>query len=88
MLPNIRSYGRYSSSNYGVNTLRVGLPKVTLYFSYTTIVAFSTPEEGLVVSENIWSVTTGKHLNWINPNHQNRVSHEVFVERLENAVGA
>lgn len=85
MIPSISSYGRYSSENYGVNTLRVGLPGITLYYSYTTVVAFSTQEK-FVVCDNVWSVTTGKHLNWINPCHEDRVSYEIFTEQLENAL--
>jgi len=63
-LPNISSYGDYSSDNYGVNTLRVKLVNITLYYSYKTIVAYEDAKDGLVVRKNDWSTTTGKHLKF------------------------
>ena len=38
--------------------------RTTIYYSYNTIVAIKTPVD-TYVSENVWSVTTGKHLNKI-----------------------
>jgi hypothetical protein len=32
-----------------------------LYFSYDQIVAYWTEDDGLIVADNIWSRTTGKH---------------------------
>ncbi len=50
----------------GPNTLTIGLPgNKRIYFSYKTPIAFFTPRSGLVVRQNDWSVTTGKHLNAI-----------------------
>lgn len=64
-LPVIDNYGEYKSGNYGVNSLRVTFPyKLTLYYSYKTIIAFM-GSHGLKVRQNDWSTTTGKHLNWI-----------------------
>ena len=40
-----------------------------LYFSYNTLIAI-----GDLISSNQWSVTTGKHLYWINPNKNIRVN--------------
>ena len=45
------------------NNTQVILPGLTLYFSYSTVIAFYTPDTGRIVSENIWSTTTGKHIN-------------------------
>jgi len=82
----IGNYGRYSTENYGVNTLYVKIGALTLYFSYDTVVAFEHPDYGLVVCENVFSVTTGKHINWIDTgNKKGRVSHEEF-EKLLNEV--
>lgn len=55
---------------------------LTVYFSYETPVAFSF--NGRVTgSENIWSQTTGKHLNMIPGNvEENRVSFDVFERSL------
>lgn len=47
------------------NFSRVETENAGLWFSYETCIAFSHPETGLVVHENIWSTTTGKHLNYI-----------------------
>lgn len=44
------------------NFTEVRVGPVDLYFSYRTIVAFSAPGFGRVISENVWSQTTGKHL--------------------------
>jgi len=79
-LANFESYGNYSSSNYGVNALMFEDGKENrFYFSYKTLVAFSTPSSGLVVHANVWGTTTGKHLNWIdNKGHKSRVSSSEF----------
>jgi len=82
-LPTITSYGDYSSQNYGMNTLRVDTASITLYYSYRTIVAFHTIKTGLVICENVWGTTTGKHLNWINPDHSVRLDYETFNKELE-----
>jgi hypothetical protein len=37
----------------------------TYFYSYNTLVAFEHTLSGLVVRENVWGVTTGKHLNAI-----------------------
>lgn len=55
---------------------------LTLYFSYNTPIAFYAGGER-VIRENEWSTTTGKHLNWINPDKSVRVSGEVFEQKLE-----
>ena len=60
----------------------------TFYFSYETCVAFDTPDGEQVVSENVWSQTTGEHLNWINPVKEKRVPHEEFARRYRALVRA
>lgn len=64
-LPTIRSYGQYSSDNYGAHTLVVSIGDLDVYFSYKTPVAFQLPGVGRVVHQNDWRVNMGKHLNWI-----------------------
>ena len=59
------SYMSSSNPNYGVNSVAVEFGPMVIYFSYDTVVAFSLPGEGLVVSENLWGPTTGKHINSI-----------------------
>lgn len=85
MLPKIRNYGRYSSDNYGAHTLVVDLDTISLYYSYDTIVAFH-DGQGLVCSVNQWTVTTGKHLNWIQPDKKRRVNAETFDKLLAEAL--
>ncbi len=77
-LPTIENYGQYSSNNYGANTLVVEMLGIRVYYSYKTIIAFWTAETGLVISENIWSRTTGKHLTFIDPDKSKRIPHEKF----------
>lgn len=59
-----KSYGEYSSDNYGAHTVVIEVNGVEVYFSYKTVVAFRGPK-GLRVIQNQWGPTTGKHLNWI-----------------------
>lgn len=49
----------YSPRNY----TRVTIGPVTVWFSYTTPIAFQTLGEPPVVRQNEWGSTTGKHLN-------------------------
>lgn len=77
-LPTISNYGNYSSSNYGAHCLVVSMLNVDVYFSYKTPVAFRAPEIGMVIRENCWGNTTGKHLNWINSDKSVRVSGAEF----------
>jgi hypothetical protein len=87
-LISLRNYGNYSNSNYGSSrALTIG--KLTLFYSYETVVAFEDlgdPLESLVCSENIWSNTTGKHLNIIEPDHSERIPHAEFKVKLFNVL--
>ena len=58
------SYPR-TTRNFYIHTIN-GL---TLYFSYQTLIAINN-----LISVNKWSVTTARHLYWINPNHDIRVN--------------
>ena len=80
----IRSYGDYSSDNYGAHSLEVRVGDLVLYFSYQTVIAFCTPGTGRRVCENVWSTTTGKHLSWIDGgNKKNRLPSAQFDNELE-----
>jgi hypothetical protein len=86
-LPSFETYGNYKSDNYGANALKFYVGNVTVYFSYKTPVAFHTYETGLIVRENDWGPTTGKHLNWIDDgNKADRVSGTEFESALELAL--
>jgi hypothetical protein len=60
----------------------VVLNGMALYFSYSSIIAFET-ENGIVISENIWSNTTGRHLNWIDSDKTSRFKNSEFELYLE-----
>lgn len=85
-LPRVTGYGQYSNDNYGVNALRVDLDTIDLYYSCQTIVAYSDNADGLVCCVNVWGVTTGKHLNWIEPDKTRRVERGKFESMLESAL--
>jgi hypothetical protein len=87
MLPSFTIYGKYSSDNYGVNTLKFYTGDLTIWFSYRTPVAFQKRFNDVVIRENDWGATTGKHLNWIDPDHSKRISGEEFQARLKQAIG-
>jgi hypothetical protein len=79
------NYGEYSSGNYGAHTVAVDVGSLTLYFSYNTVVAFRDNVD-FQISENVWSRTTGKHLNWLDPDKSKRLPNSEFEERLENVL--
>ena len=58
----------------------------TVYISYNTIVGISTPID-TYVSENVWSVTTARHLNRIEEltgsNREYRMKYRDFIDLLE-----
>ena len=85
-LPEISSYGKYESSNYGMNTIRLDLSSLTLYYSYKTIIAYRDNKDGLVISDNDWSTTTGKHLNWILEDKSYRLDFDQFQIKLNAAL--
>jgi hypothetical protein len=86
MLVDKWNYGQYSTGNYGAHTQAISMGSLFLYFSYDTVVAFS-DGEGRRVCENIWSTTTGKHLNWIDGgNPKGRIKADEFNRQLEEAL--
>lgn len=72
---------RNCNENSAQNFNRVQIGHLTVWFSYETIVAFRTPQTGLVATENVWGPTTGKHLNWICDKRQ-RIPREEFLDKL------
>lgn len=58
---------------------------IELYFSYSTIVGFSSNIDGkrkYCVRENDWSTTTGKFLNELEPNKKLRLPSREFEQEL------
>ncbi len=82
MIPEISSYG----DNDSIRCIRVDIPDMTLFYSYTTVIGFYTAKTGRVVCENVWSNTTGKHLNYLEPDKKKRVKVDEFNRRLQEAV--
>jgi len=84
-LPQIECYGQYSGGNYGLHCMRVVVGPVSVWYSYSTPVAFKVGCQARVVHENAWGPTTGRHLNAIDGGDKHakaaRVSGEEF-ERL------
>ena len=79
------NYGKYSHDKYGTHTLYTKIAGLTIYYSYLTPIAFR--YEGKVCCcENVFSRTTGKHLNWIVGSRETRRKYELsekdFKEKL------
>jgi hypothetical protein len=68
-------------NNHMPNFNSVVIGSLKLYFSYKTIIGF-TDHGNIIVCENIWSKTTGKHLNQIDPSHSNRLDYQLFQSKL------
>lgn len=49
--------------NESPNAMCVDLGEIRLYYSYDILIAYWTRDEGMVISDNSWSRTTGKHIN-------------------------
>ena len=92
----IGTYGNYShNTSESYQKSRASQWKddlgIVYYKSYSTIVAFKAPGHQLVVRENDWATTTGKHLNWIDGGDVNakkrRLPQSEFNKKLEKARG-
>ena len=69
------------------NAMRVDVGDLTLWFSYRTIVAFQAMGKPIVVRQNEWESTTGRHLNAIDGGDKaSRVSAEAFGKLLDEAL--
>lgn len=79
------NYGNYSSNNYGVNCMAVSIGDFDFYFSYDTVIAFETRSE-FFICKNEWGNTTGKHLNWIDPDKSKRIPHHEFETKLNDVL--
>jgi hypothetical protein len=84
-LPTISGYGNYSGSNYGVNCMFVEVGPLEVWYSYRTAIAFRV-HGNIVIRENEWGPTTGKHLNWIDSDKSVRVSGVDFQSEWDRQV--
>ncbi len=74
------------SNKPSLNQIKPNFVVVTIgdkdyYFSYKTIIAFRV-NGSLKIIENLWGPTTGKHLNYINPDHSIRIDESEFDKLL------
>lgn len=85
-------FSTYCNNTTAVNAQVFNLGQMCVWFSYQTCVAFRDyrqPELGLVVRENEWGPTTGKHLNAIdNGDKRKRVTGDKFERMLTEALEA
>ena len=59
--------------------------EVIIYFSYETPIALVIRGHPFV-SENIWSKTTGRHLNMIEPDKDKRVPYSIVQDKIEDGL--
>ena len=71
--------------NFTVVTLNAAEDReLWLAFSYETCVGFMRPAwDKWIVRQNEWGPTTGKHMNVLNPDHQDRWNEGEFAWMLE-----
>lgn len=65
------------------NFVVIEIGGLALWFSYNTLIAFQEPGEPVVVSENCWGPTTGKHLGMVPGGNrkEERLYRDAFEER-------
>lgn len=85
-LPSFSVYYGYQSRGYGSHCLRMTMGPISVWFSYNTVVAFRVAGGELVQRKNDWGPTTGKHLNAICANHDDRVDADEFKKRWDEQV--
>jgi hypothetical protein len=77
-------------TGYAPNYTEVNIGGLTLHFSYNTLIALDTPTER-IVSENIWSPTTGKHIGYVDGGSKGakakRLTPEAFKDAVDAALG-
>jgi len=75
---------KFNLKQIAANVTRVELGALTFWFSYETVVAFYAPGSKRMVSENVWSVTTAKHLTLIDGGDKSsRIPHDEFTTALD-----
>lgn len=65
------------------NMAEVSLGWLTVWFSYSTPVAFRVDGSPLVIARNQWGKATERHLNLIDSGKSRRVPHAELLELLE-----
>lgn len=75
----------YCPGTKEINALCLYFPSIAIWYSYRTIIAYKRSGECLVIRENDWSTTTGKHLNAINADKSIRIDGRQFESQLQEA---
>lgn len=57
----------------------VSFDGVAIAFSYETMIGFSVPGHEWAIRENNWGPTTGKHLNYLDPDKKKRIPYDEFT---------
>tara|TARA_R100000388_G_C7203794_1_gene139938 strand:+ start:202 stop:678 length:477 start_codon:yes stop_codon:yes gene_type:complete len=65
---------------------------IRIFYSYSTPVAFVDDQHRFFISQNVWSVTTAKHLNWVEDfngyaRKEYRIKNSIFEDELKKAQG-
>lgn len=58
---------------------------IKLFFSYSTIISFCNNSDNATI-KNLWSNTTGKFINELEPNKEVRLEEDEFKKRLRTAL--
>ena len=84
---NLPDFHCYCPNTTDVNALVFTVGRMTVWYSYKTVVAFRVEYGRTVVRENEWGPTTGKHLNAIDDGAKgDRISGAEFVQKLFEAM--
>ena len=67
----------------GDNNKVVIIGDLKLYFSYQTVIAFEVVDNGIIISENVFSQTTGAHINAIEPDKTKHINRKEFESMLD-----
>ena len=77
---------RVSHPTDRLNFTAVDVGNLEVWFSYSTPIAYRAPGSGLVIRENDWSNTTGKHLAYLDSGNaaakKERISGAKFEAQL------
>lgn len=77
--------------NVGLEPIKANFTKVkvgplTLWFSYETVIAFSTGLD-IVARVNDWNNTTGRHIGELEPDKKARIESNLFEAQLNKEMG-
>lgn len=72
---------RADHPNERPNFVVVEIGDIRLSFSYNTCIAYFAPGEGLVVSENVWGPTTGRHISMVSDHRSDARLNRIEFER-------